>query len=208
MTNRVQRVKTLSDLFNAAFDKKTNCFLYRRPLHVYFNTLCTLLRKELNLGEDQYHTIEGYKNVRACIKSIEHPVAAQIMRDIKAFRKNGWKGFELRLISSQGHPKTVLSDDLHQWHVDFECKGDERILVCYEGDAVQWIENEDALAHSYDPTFFHARNGALIHQAKTGDILKFRTQPETNSQADLAPAFVHRAPPAGKPRLVLTCDRV
>lgn len=186
---RIRAVDSIAAMCREDFAGDENVLLVPRRLSGAFNALA------MRLSNIDYKSREEF--LKSCTAAPRlHPVfgaaAAQVLDDMNALRENGFRP-ELRLVKRRYYTPSVMN-----YHVD---RGDSRIICCYNGQATEFLNNEDARhQHAARSTgAFYAKEGAVVQTFQLGDIwrhkgVKLDRSGEHGVREEMAAAFIHRAP--------------
>jgi hypothetical protein len=195
-------IEASMDLSQGILDDEVNLVIFRRgKLIGDFNKLAKRVFEENIKGEKDLR--EWFHSERVDkIYSAELAAANQVLSDFDRLY-NG----KMCAIDHKGHPEA----NVRRFHADLY---HNRILVCYNEPATEWVKNEDA---NFKETFvklgpdgrcdnakhipiYKVKDGATRYRLKAGDVIAFSG---TDNQDK--PPFIHRStsPKKGEHRLLI-----
>jgi hypothetical protein len=165
-----------------------NVLLLPRRLNGAFNALA--LRLSQVKSQQREALLESFVGPRLHV--LFGAAASQVQGDMNALRDHGFQP-ELRVVTQGYYIPTVMN-----YHVD---RALSRIICCYNGQATEFLNNEDAEHQNPDRATgaFWAKAGAAPQNFQLGDIWRHKGVPlncsgEIDMRAAMAAAFIHRAP--------------
>lgn len=202
---RVRIVDSFGVMCGDDFVDRENVLLMPRRLSGAFNALALCLSR---VERKQRETVlESFVTPR--LHLVFGVAARQVLEDMKALRDHGFRP-ELRVATRGFYTSAVMN-----YHVD---RGASRIICCYNGQATEFLRNDDAEHQNPDRSTgsFRAKDGATPQAFALGDIWRHKGVPlsrtgEIGAREEMSAAFIHRAPKMGffsMPRLMVVGEEI
>lgn len=213
-----ERIKVVDDLysfFTTDFEPKANVVIFPRRLVGDFDVLAQKMAVFFALDEEEIFikysdravlddfrmTLSGDKGLNAALDIIMQDMECLFSAQVKT---------HMRLLYNY-----KIHADTYQFHVDGLEQDFDRFMTCYNNPVTQFIRNQDVL--KVDGHDALCRADATVYQFHVGDLWKSRVRNKPKNKVDSLigaglrekerRAFVHRAPPSDRPRLMVVGDR-
>lgn len=215
--DKIKIVDNACAFLNEGFAPVANVVLYPRQIvggvEADFKALSAMMADYFNLEEREvfikYSEIEQINAFRDTLNDDGLDRALSIILEDMTFLYYAGVKVHLRLL------KTYTDNpDTYRFHVDGLDQDFDRYMTCYHAPVTQFIRNDDVIKIAGHDVLY--REDAPIYQFKVGDFWKTRVRNKPkNKVVDMIcalgrvkerQAFVHRAPYADYPRLMLVGD--